>query len=274
MIFLHKHLSKWEEQTTYSIKTRLYLVYFEGFVCVLAPCQFLMNLTTVTTYLCECREDSVLHACLAHVCLVKGRGRQVRREMEKERDMSHHPQDVSSFWAAVVWELEAALRRPVNSFSHRSPRACKAGAACPLSLATLSRPFPPDFIQINFKPSNVVCSVILTRHTNTADSKWDNFIGKNISRAETDKEKQCIVLFVLQTWLIVHYEMHQLPCTGRINEHIHLWTHSFKMNTFIYSLGKLLTSNFTLSCQTSPMTRELNLSFLRTLLLFIETGHS
>lgn len=52
---------------------------------------------TVTTCLCECREDSVLHACLAHVCLVKGRGRQVKREMEKERDMSHHPQDVSSF---------------------------------------------------------------------------------------------------------------------------------------------------------------------------------
>lgn len=37
MIILHKHLSKWEEQITYSIKT--HLVYSERLVCESAACQ-------------------------------------------------------------------------------------------------------------------------------------------------------------------------------------------------------------------------------------------
>lgn len=90
---------------------------------------------------CVCAGKVVCYTCVYLISLsVKRRGRQVKREMEKERDMSQHPQDVFSFWAAVVWELEAALRRPVNSFSHRSPRACKTGTGCPLSLAMLFRP--------------------------------------------------------------------------------------------------------------------------------------
>lgn len=129
VIIPNKHLS----QTQIPPKLELYPVNFEF---SFSAWQFLINLTVHSlNYACVIEKETRVSVWKAVSC------RQVKREMEKERDMSQHPQDVSVFWAAVVWKLEAALRRPVNSFSHRNPRACKTGSGCPLSLAMLFHPF-------------------------------------------------------------------------------------------------------------------------------------
>lgn len=180
---------------------------------------------------CECIEGRVLHMCLAYVCLVKGRGRQVKREMEKERDMSQHPQDVSSFWAAVVWELEAALRRPVNSFSHRSPRACKTGSGCPLSLATLFRPFLSLCItdaslfsplslwsRVYSNQFQAIKRIALSNSYNTHKHNMQQvrqFYGKEHFKGRPIKKRKCIVDFFSQTRLTVYHQMHQFPCTEK-----------------------------------------------------------
>lgn len=212
--------------------------------------------------------------CVARVsgaCLFGERKRQTGEKRDGKR--ARHVASPSArllFLSSCCLRAGSSTAAPCQLLLPQKPPCMQSRSSLPSLLGHAFPPLPPLLYSNQFQA--IKRSVLGNTYKTHKHSKWDNFIGKNISRAETDKE--CIVLFVLQTWLIVHYEMHQLPCTGRINEHIHLWTHSFKMNTFIYSLGKLLTSNFTLSCQTSPMTRELNLSFLRTLLLFIETGHS
>ena len=51
-------------------------------------------------------------------------------------------------------------------------------------------------------------------------------MGKNISRAETDKERESVLLFVFfQARLIVYYEMHQFP--WKISAHVLSWLTSF-----------------------------------------------
>lgn len=65
-------------------------------------------------------------------------------------------------------------------------------------------------IQFNFKPSDVVCSVIVTLHTNTMRSKWDNFMGNSISRAECDKEKKTYCWFFF-------FRPDRLGCTRCMN---------------------------------------------------------
>lgn len=61
------------------------------------------------------------------------------------------PRRLLPFWAAVVYEPAAALRRPVNSFSLRSLQpACQAARCRPLSLAAAVSASPPPSLLFYF----------------------------------------------------------------------------------------------------------------------------
>ena len=180
-----------------------------------------MNLTT---HLPQC---VFVCASLRKVCVcVSGERKRQTGEVrwrERERDMSQHPQDVSSFWAAVVWELEAALRRPVNSPLPHKPPCMQSRLRLPALLGhAYSAPYffvsvynrhlliysgplrsPKPSLYSNQFPAirrSALGNGLQHTHTHRR-SKWANFMRKSISRAETDKEKKMYCFF--QTRLIL-----------------------------------------------------------------------
>lgn len=208
-----------------------------------------MNLTTHMPWcgvcVCVCREGSVLHMCLSYFSLSeKKRQTGEKRDGERARHVAA-PSGRLLFLSSCCLRAGGSTAAPCQLLLPQKPPCMQNRHRLP---SLLGHAFPPSFfvsvynkhllifspslwsrafIQINFKPSNVVRSIIVATHTNTTCSKWDNFMGKNISRAE---KRKCIVLFwgFFQTRLIVYYGVHQFPsCTGKINEHVLIWSASF-----------------------------------------------
>lgn len=145
---------------------------------------------------------------LASVCLLKGgeadrwRWRKSKTCRSTLRTSPHSEQLLSESW------------RHCGALSTPSPTEAPVHAKqAELSLATLFRPFlslyitgtslfSPRrslYIQINFKLSRGVCSVVVTTHTNTKHRRqWDNFMVKNISRTEADNKRKIYCTFFLQ----------------------------------------------------------------------------
>lgn len=129
--------------------------------------------------------------CLACVCSVKGRGRQVKkRDGERARHVAA-PSGRLFFLSSCCLRAGGSTAAPCQLLLPQKPPCMQNRLRLPSLLghaffpplfvspyitntSLFSPPPPPTlrvFIQINFKPSNALRPVIVTTHTNTARGK-------------------------------------------------------------------------------------------------------